>query len=160
MSDDNTSIESLIANQKPGRALDQRFYTDPEIYHLELNRIVTRNWILAGHTSQIPNVGDYLTFKLANESAIIVRSSDGNIKAFANVCRHRGSLICLENHGNKRKFQCPYHGWTYDLNGKLIAAHSMAMEFNKEKPRRAQTPREGGPRSGSRGNFPEGEQED
>jgi len=133
MSDDNTSIESLIANQEPGRALDQRFYTDPEIYHLELNRIVTRNWILAGHTSQIPNVGDYLTFKLANESAIIVRSRDGGIKAFANVCRHRGSLICLENHGNKRKFQCPYHGWTYDLNGKLIAAHSMAMEFNKEK---------------------------
>jgi len=129
---DNASIAELIASQKPGWALDQRFYTDPEIYQLELDRIVTRNWILAGHASQIPDVGDYLVFRLANESAIIVRGKDGKIRAFANVCRHRGSLVCLENHGNKRNFQCPYHGWTYDLDGKLIAARSMTAEFNKE----------------------------
>ena len=130
---DNASIADLIASQKPGWALDQRFYTDPEIYQLELDRIVTRNWILAGHASQIPDAGDYLVFSLANESAIIVRAKDGRVRAFANVCRHRGSLVCLENRGNKRKFECPYHGWTYDLDGKLIAARSMQGGFNKEE---------------------------
>ncbi len=129
---DNASIADLIASQKPGWALDQRFYTDPGIYQLELDRIVTRNWILAGHASQIPDAGDYLVFKLANESAIIVRGKDGKIRAFANICRHRGSLVCLENRGNKRKFECPYHGWTYDLDGKLIGARSMREDFNKE----------------------------
>ena len=130
---DNAAIADLIASQKPGWALDQRFYTDPEIYQLELDRIVTRNWILAGHASQIPDAGDYLVFSLANESAIIVRAKDGRVRAFANVCRHRGSLVCLENRGNKRKFECPYHGWTYDLDGKLIAARSMQGGFNKEE---------------------------
>ncbi len=130
---DNASIAELIASQKPGWALDQRFYTDPEIYQLEQDRIVARNWILAGHASQIPDVGDYLVFRLANESAIIVRGTDGKIRAFANVCRHRGSLVCLDDHGNKRKFECPYHSWTYDLDGKLIAARSMNGEFNKEE---------------------------
>ena len=130
---DNASIADLIASQKPGWALDQRFYIDPEIYQLELDRIVTRNWILAGHASQIPDAGDYLVFSLPNESAIIVRGEDGNVRAFANVCRHRGSLVCLENRGNKRKFECPYHGWTYDLDGKLIAARSMQGGFNKEE---------------------------
>ncbi|MFB3125742.1 MAG: aromatic ring-hydroxylating dioxygenase subunit alpha [Woeseiaceae bacterium] len=129
---DNASIADLIASQKPGWALDQRFYTDPEIYQLELDRIVTRNWILAGHASQIPDAGDYLVFSLTNESAIIVRGKDGKIRAFANICRHRGSLVCLENRGNKRKFECPYHGWTYDLDGKLIGARSMREDFNKE----------------------------
>lgn len=130
---DNAAIADLIASQKPGWALDQRFYTDPEIYQLELDRIVTRNWILAGHASQIPDAGDYLVFSLANESAIIVRAKDGRVRAFANVCRHRGSLVCLENRGNKRRFECPYHGWTYDLDGKLIAARSMQGGFNKEE---------------------------
>ncbi len=130
---DNASIADLIASQKPGWALDKRFYTDPEIYQLELDRIVTRNWILAGHASQIPDAGDYLVFSLTNESAIIVRGKDGSVRAFANVCRHRGSRVCLENHGNKKKFECPYHGWTYDLDGKLIAARSMQGSFNKEE---------------------------
>ena len=130
---DNASIADLITSQKLGWALDQRFYTDPEIYQLELDRIVTRNWILAGHASQIPDAGDYLVFSLTNESAIIVRGKDGRVRAFANVCRHRGSLVCLENRGNKRKFECPYHGWTYDLDGKLIAARSMRGSFNKEE---------------------------
>ena len=122
---DKPNIAELVARHKPGWALDQQFYSDPEVYQLELDRIVMRNWILAGHVSQIPNAGDYLVFRLANESAIIVRGKDQRIRAFANVCRHRGSLICLDDHGNSRKFVCPYHGWTYDLEGKLIAARSL-----------------------------------
>ena len=129
----NSNIAELVANHKPGWALDQRFYSDPEIYQLELDRIVMRNWILAGHASQIPDAGDYLVFNLANESAIIVRGKDQRIRAFANVCRHRGSLVCIDNHGNNKKFVCPYHGWTYDLEGSLIGARSMMEDFAKQE---------------------------
>ena len=128
-----SNINELVAAQKSGWALDQRFYTDPGIYQLELDRIVMRNWIMAGHVSQLSEPGDYMVYRLANESAIIVRGQDEKIRAFANVCRHRGSLVCLQDQGNCRKFVCPYHGWTYDLEGKLIAARSMGETFQKEE---------------------------
>ena len=125
------SIEALIAEHEPGHALDQRFYTDPAIFELELDRIITRNWILAGHVSELAEPGDFKVVEVARESAIIVRGKDGSIRAFANVCRHRGSLVCLEESGNTRKFACPYHGWTYDTDGRLIAARSMPDGFDK-----------------------------
>jgi Rieske 2Fe-2S family protein len=106
---DTRSIRELIACQKPGWSLEQRFYTDPEIYALELDSIITCNWIFAGHQSQLAGAGDYLVHNVANESAIVVRGSDGEIRAFANVCRHRGSIVCLEKSGNTRKFQCARH---------------------------------------------------
>ena len=86
---------------------------------------------MAGHESQIPNNGDYIVARMDKESAIVVRGDDGQIRAFANVCRHRGSLVCLNNAGSVRKFVCPYHGWTYDVNGKLLAARSMSADFDK-----------------------------
>ena len=127
---DKRSIAELIAEQKPGYSLDQRFYTDPDIYELELDRIIYRNWILAGHISQLPEPGDFKVLNVARESAIIVRGSNGELKAFANVCRHRGSLVCLQSHGHADKFVCPYHGWTYDIDGKLYAARNMPDDFD------------------------------
>ena len=124
-------MRELIACQKSGCSLEQRFYTDPEIYALELECIVMRNWIFAGHQSQLAEVGDYLVLNVAGESAIVVRSKEGGIKAFANVCRHRGSIVCLENGGNTRKFECPYHGWMYDTDGALIAARNMPEDFDR-----------------------------
>ena len=126
----NSTIEELIASQKPGYSLDQRFYTDDAVYELELERVINRNWILAGHESELPDPGDFKLFRVAKESAIIVRSKDGTIKAFANVCRHRGSLVCLESKGNAKKFSCPYHGWTYDTDGRLIAARNIDSDFD------------------------------
>jgi Rieske 2Fe-2S family protein len=125
------SIEELIASQKPGHSLDQRFYTDPDIYELEIEKIINRNWILAGHVSQVPQPGDFKVLNVGRESAIIVRGSDGDLKAFANVCRHRGSLVCLQQQGHVEKFQCPYHGWMYDIDGNLTAARNMAEDFDK-----------------------------
>ena len=128
---DTRSIRELIACQRSGCSLEQRFYTDPEIYALELECIVMRNWIFAGHQSQLAEVGDYLVLNVAGESAIVVRSKEGGIKAFANVCRHRGSIVCLEMSGNTRKFECPYHGWMYDTDGNLIAARNMSEDFDR-----------------------------
>lgn len=130
---DNTSIQDLVRDHRPGWALHRRFYTDPAVYELELERILFRNWFMAGHESQVPLSGDYLVARMDKESAIVVRGSDGEIRAFANVCRHRGSLICLQDSGSVRKFECPYHGWMYDIDGNLIAARSMADEFDKSQ---------------------------
>jgi len=129
---DTRSLRELIACQKPGWSLEQRFYTDPEIFRLELEQIVARNWIFVGHRSQLANDGDFLVATAANESAIVINSGNGNIRAFANVCRHRGSLICLEQAGSVRKLQCPYHGWVYGIDGKLLAARDMREGFRME----------------------------
>lgn len=128
---DPRPIRELIACQKPGWSLEQRFYTDPEIYRLELEYVTMRNWTLAGHESQLPMVGDFKVFSMANESAIIVRGRDEKLRAFANVCRHRGSVVCLVKEGNTRKFECPYHGWIYDTEGNLKAARNMPDTFDK-----------------------------
>jgi phenylpropionate dioxygenase-like ring-hydroxylating dioxygenase large terminal subunit len=128
---DTRSLQELISSRKPGWSLDQRFYTDPCMYDLELQKILLKNWFIAGHVSQLPDKGDFIVTRLDKESAIIVRGSDGELKAFANVCRHRGSLVCLQDEGSVRKFVCPYHGWTYDIDGNLVAARSMPDGFEK-----------------------------
>ena len=130
-SHDRRSIAELIADQKPGHSLDQRFYTDPDIYELEVEKIINRNWILAGHLSQWAEPGDFRVLNVGRESAIVVRGKDGELKGFANVCRHRGSHVCLEAEGHVDKFTCPYHGWMYDIDGNLIAARNMADDFDK-----------------------------
>ena len=122
-------LEDLIRAQPPGYSLAQAFYTDPGIYELELERVIYRNWFLAGHVSELPRVGDFKVVNVARESAIIVRDQDGDLRAFANVCRHRGSLVCVEARGNTRKFSCPYHGWVYGLDGGLQAARDMPDGF-------------------------------
>jgi phenylpropionate dioxygenase-like ring-hydroxylating dioxygenase large terminal subunit len=131
LKNDARSIDDLIANHKPGHALDQRFYTDPGIYERELEKLVYPNWILAGHVSQWHEPGDFRVLNVDKESAIIVRGNDGKLKGFANVCRHRGSLVCLETEGHVDKFQCPYHGWMYDIDGNLTAARDMDDGFDK-----------------------------
>ena len=126
----HSRIEQLIASHTPGYSLARDFYTDPAVYELELDRIIYRNWVLAGHVSELGKPGDFKVVNVARESAIIVRGEDDKLRAFANVCRHRGSLICLEERGNARKFSCPYHGWMYGLDGGLTAARDMPQDFD------------------------------
>ena len=126
---DQRSIAQLIDDHQSGYSLEQRFYTDPDIYELEIEKVVNRNWILAGHVSQFAAPGDFRVLKVARESVIIVKGNDGELNAFANVCRHRGSLVCLETRGHTERFTCPYHGWTYDIDGGLYAARNMPPDF-------------------------------
>ncbi len=80
---DPSEIQQLIAEQKSGWSLNQRFYTDPAVYQLELERILFSNWFVAGHLSQVPNEGDFVIGRMDKESAIVVRGRDGQIRAFA-----------------------------------------------------------------------------
>ncbi|MEM7432296.1 MAG: aromatic ring-hydroxylating dioxygenase subunit alpha [Pseudomonadota bacterium] len=126
------SINELIAKRKPGFGLEQAFYRRDDIYAKEVSRIVLQSWLYVGHQSQVAAVGDFFTTELAGESVIIVRSGDSEIEALINVCRHRGSRVCLEDDGNARLFSCPYHAWSYNLDGSLRGAPQMANDIQFE----------------------------
>ena len=129
----NYSLNSMLKdNYKSGYSLNQRYYKDEGIYNLEINNIFHKHWLFAGHISQVPNIGDYFLFEFSNESIIIVRNKNNVLKAHINVCRHRGSKICLGKKGNKNLLTCPYHAWSYDLDGVLISAREMPGDFKFE----------------------------
>ncbi|MEM7120591.1 MAG: aromatic ring-hydroxylating dioxygenase subunit alpha [Pseudomonadota bacterium] len=127
------SFEDLIKRQKPGFTLEQPFYCDPDIFKRDLQKIVGKSWIYVDHVSEIPNKGDFLLYNIGEESIIVVRGKEGAVNAFFNVCRHRGSHICLKESGSVRTLTCPYHAWVYDLDGNLIGARGMPGDFDKAK---------------------------
>ncbi len=101
-------------------------YVDPAYFEREQEKIFEEMWICAIRSDDIPLAGDFRTVQVGRESVLISRNRKGGIRAFFNVCRHRGALVCTEAAGTvKRNFQCPYHAWTYDLDGKLIAAPNL-----------------------------------
>jgi Rieske 2Fe-2S family protein len=109
------------------RALDARWYHAPDVFALEQERIFTRAWICVGRTEQLACSGDYVLVEIAGESIIAVRGGDGALRAFYNVCRHRGTRLCTQPAGRfAGAIQCPYHAWTYALDGTLLAARTMA----------------------------------
>jgi len=113
--------------------LPRRFYADPDFYRGELERFYFNRWICAGRVDQIPNAGDYFTRTLADDSVIVTRDRSGAIHALFNVCRHRGTRICERSEGHfVDRIQCPYHAWTYDLEGRLLSAPHMLPGFCKD----------------------------
>ena len=127
---DSTWIADLAARQRPGFTLDAAFYMDPAIFASERQRVFPRDWIYAGHVSQIPETGDYFTYTLAEDSVVVVRTESGEVLAFANVCRHRGSRVCDAASGQVKQFVCPYHGWVYRLDGTLRSARLFPDSFD------------------------------
>jgi phenylpropionate dioxygenase-like ring-hydroxylating dioxygenase large terminal subunit len=121
-------------NVNDGHTLPTSWYTSDGILTLEKEKIFRKNWHYAGNTSHLKNVGDYVTIKLDNVPVVVVRNEENQLQGYVNVCRHRLAEIAHGN-GNTRHLQCPYHAWTYDLNGQLKAAPDCANEanFDKEK---------------------------
>jgi len=130
---DNIQIKSLIKSQKNNYSLDQEFYTNDNIFKIDLENIFFKQWVFVGHISRIPDVGDYFLFEIGFESIIIIRDNNNEIHAHYNVCRHRGSRICLQNEGNKKLLVCPYHAWTYKLDGSIQSARLMNKKFDQKK---------------------------
>jgi Rieske 2Fe-2S family protein len=109
------------------RALDARWYRDPDVFAAERERIFARDWICVGRTEQLQSTGDFLVAEVTGESLIVARGEDGELRAFYNVCRHRGTRLCTEKNGRfGGSIQCPYHAWTYALDGTLQTARTMA----------------------------------
>ena len=132
MNNINQEIINLINTQKKNFPLDQKFYIDNIIFEKDIEHIFSNQWVFVGHVSRIPNIGDYFTVSIGNESVIVIRDKESKINCFYNVCRHRGSHICLESEGSVRKLICPYHAWTYNLDGALKNASMMNEDFKKE----------------------------
>lgn len=123
-------FKELISKYQGSQSLPRQFYTSETVYKMDIQHYWNHSWIWVGHINQIPNVGDFLLFDYGYESVIIARDKNGSVNAFLNVCRHRGSRVCIEKSGNTRLFVCPYHAWTYELNGSLRAAREMEDDFN------------------------------
>jgi len=105
------------------RGLPPWAYESDELATLERELIFRRNWLFVGHINQIPNPGDYMCLNEVDERAIVVRDRDGTVRAFHNLCRHRGSRVVAEENGNAgNAIVCPFHGWCYNLDGSLRGA--------------------------------------
>lgn len=119
------------------RTLPGKYYHSQDIYQEEVEKIFYKFWRLACRAEEIPRLGDYKLIEVADENLILVRDKSGSIKALFNVCRHRGTQLCVEQSGNfkSKSIQCPYHAWTYALDGKLLGAPLMqeSNEFRKEE---------------------------
>jgi Rieske 2Fe-2S family protein len=135
-----TKTQDAPALEKPmepfaagAKSLPQKYFVSPDIFTKEQAEIFSKEWLLVGHQSQIPNAGDYIVQRVNRESLIVIRDRSAKIHGFFNVCRHRGSRLIEDNCGNRVAIQCPYHAWTYGLDGRLIGAPHMdeVPEFEK-----------------------------
>jgi choline monooxygenase len=118
ISRDGRQVESNIAR---AWTLPASVYTDPGVHAAEKEKIFGRTWQVVGHRGQVANPGDYFTTEIIGEPLLIVRGSDGALRGFYNVCRHRAGPPA-QGCGSRKLFRCGYHGWTYDLDGSLISA--------------------------------------
>ncbi|MAC78832.1 MAG: Rieske (2Fe-2S) protein [Rhodobacteraceae bacterium] len=127
------ALAEMLAARQPGYALEQAFYCDPDIYAQDLDHIFYREWLFAIPACQLVKTGAYTRIQIGAYNVVLVKGADGQIRAFHNSCRHRGSVICKGRDGQVAKLVCPYHQWTYDLDGRLIWARDMGADFDPSK---------------------------
>ena len=125
------TMQRLAATTRAGYSFAQEYYASDAVFQADMDWVIGQKWILAGHVSQVPNKGDYFLFRIGVEQIIVIRENAASVRAFFNVCRHRGSIICSAERGNAPRLVCPYHAWTYGLDGRLIAARLMPDDFDK-----------------------------
>jgi phenylpropionate dioxygenase-like ring-hydroxylating dioxygenase large terminal subunit len=115
--DDAGALKRLVRDDRVHRDV----YTDAELFQLEMERLWSRTWIYAGHASQVPNPGDFITLDIAAQPVIVVRHADNSIRVLLNRCAHKGTKVVYDTAGNTGKtFRCPYHAWTYRTDGSLL----------------------------------------
>ncbi len=129
--DIRSDMLSRLRARKPGYTLDQPFYIDNDYFQQDLNEIWYKDWLFIGHDCEVPKPGNFMTVQVGAYPVVIVRDNDGGVRAFHNSCRHRGSRVCTEHRGSAAKLVCPYHQWTYDLDGSLQFARHMGETFDK-----------------------------
>ncbi|GHC25487.1 protein GbcA [Kushneria pakistanensis] len=121
----------LLQNRNPTYSLPQPFYNDARFFALDIQEVFEKEWLFAGMTCEIPAKGNFMTLEIGNNPIVIVRGAEGAVHAFHNVCRHRGSRLCTKEKGKVAKLVCPYHQWTYELDGRLLFAGSdMGADFD------------------------------
>lgn len=126
------TIKALLQQDRAGHTLPRELYVGEDAFHFDTQVMLKSVWLYACTAAHVKNPGDYFVFEVGHNAIIIVRGRDNEIRAFWNSCRHRGAKICVEQRGRAPRLMCPYHQWTYGLDGKLLAARSMAEDFDKQ----------------------------
>ncbi|MCL6701331.1 aromatic ring-hydroxylating dioxygenase subunit alpha [Pseudomonas sp. T1.Ur] len=127
------SVIDLIQKRKARHALPRELYIEPEVFRQDLEQIWHKDWIFAGHTFELEKPGQYLTLQIGDYPVLIIRDKSGEVRAFHNACRHRGSKVCEHAQGKVAKLVCPYHKWTFELDGNLLFASNMGADFDRSQ---------------------------
>lgn len=112
--------ENLIVDQPGDFRVHSEAYTSPEVFELEMRRIYEGSWVFVAHESQLATPGDFVTTRIGTQPVILTRDAGGRLHVVLNRCRHRGSIVCRLPEGRAQQFVCPYHSWTYGLDGQLL----------------------------------------
>jgi Rieske 2Fe-2S family protein len=128
---DLVRIGNLLDARRDGHCLPGGLYNDPQVFDFDLQVMYGTSWLMAGFTCELTKPGSYVALMIGKWPVIIIRDRNDVIRAFHNSCRHRGSILCQPGSGSGPKLVCPYHRWTYDLDGSLFAANRMADDFDK-----------------------------
>ncbi|MGL6161906.1 aromatic ring-hydroxylating oxygenase subunit alpha [Microbulbifer sp.] len=124
----------LLEERSRTYSLPRPLYNDPLLFRIDMEEVFEKEWLFVGMTCELPAKGDYMTVEIGQNPVLIVRDRDGEIQAFHNVCRHRGSRLCTKASGKVATLTCPYHQWTYDLKGNLIfASPEMGENFDRNE---------------------------
>jgi Rieske 2Fe-2S family protein len=127
----SAQVAALLAGRRPGHSLPGAMYCDPAVHAQDLAHVWHREWVFAGHECELAETGAYLTLTVGDYPILVVRGTDGRLRALHNVCRHRGSMLCEAPAGNtRRKIVCPYHQWVYELDGTLFRARAMPEDLD------------------------------
>ena len=124
------TLPSLILRRRPGHSLERPFYTDEAIYRADLDTIFARHWIFVGQEPDVPQPGNVMALHIGEAPVLILRDDDGVVRAFHNVCRHRGAQLVPDGKGIVGNLVCRYHTWTYGLDGSLLFAGHMGGGFD------------------------------
>ena len=129
----SSSLHELLSRRRPGHSLEAPFYLSDEVFAADVEHVFGRHWIFVAVEPQLREPGDFVTVEIGRRSVLLVRDDDGRVRAFHNVCRHRGTRLCASRHGAVGNIVCPYHQWTYDLAGTLIHADHMPADFDRSR---------------------------
>jgi len=129
----SASQDPRVQAWEQGLSLPRYLYLDEDQYGRDAHWLRDNLWFLVDHESRIPNPGDFLLYEYNGESVIVIRDREGVVRAHHNVCRHRGSRICAHSSGSVNVLVCPYHAWSYALDGELRAASYMPLNFQRER---------------------------
>lgn len=124
-------VHDLLNRRRAGFSLPQDFYVDPALYEADIEAVFGTEWLFACNACEIPKPGDYLTLEIGVNSVVVLRDREGDVRAFHNTCRHRGSRICTKETGRASVLVCPYHQWSYGLDGALRGARQMPKDFDR-----------------------------
>ena len=112
--------------------VSREVFVNEDVYQQEQEQVFTRAWLFVGHESQIPKPGDYAVSSMGEESVILCRDREGKVHVFLNSCRHRGMKVCRYDEGNTPVFTCPYHGWSYSTDGKLVGVPFYKVAYHEK----------------------------